>query len=199
MKMTALNTSICPKISKMLLVASVILCILASAKAQLPVKIVNGQIAKDDGTWGAFQPKKHAVLIDSLDKNLKRNPKDTTSLFYRAAIHLFSNDVLAKPYQREKGALENLVSAANMVEYAVVLKMQDFRLQILRAQIYKGLTYRYTADAAWMFNETQIAQRRKQFTLYKDLANKYYQELMISDPDHSYEYNQLKVATEYGL
>lgn len=170
-----------------------------SASAQLPVKIVFGQIFKDDGTFGAFSVKKYAALTDSLDKNLTLNPKDTTSLFYRAVIHLFSNDVLAKPYQRQKGALENLVLAGNMAESAVSLNMKDFRLKVLRAQIYKNIAYRYTGDESWMFNSKQIAARSKEFNSYKEKANKYYDELAEIDADHAYDYRQLKVASEYGL
>lgn len=171
----------------------------SNLQAQLPVKVVNGQITRADGTFGKFQSQKYAALIDSLNKNLKLNPKDTTSLFTLATIHLFSNDFLSKPYQRQKGALENLVLAKDMVEKAVSYNMQDLHLKILRAQIYKELVYRFTGDESWMFDSKQIALRRKQFNSYKELANKYYQELALSDPRSAYDYDKLKVTTEYSL
>ncbi|MBE9599851.1 hypothetical protein [Pedobacter sp. MC2016-24] len=177
----------------------ILLFFAAGANAQFRVKLQFGQIIKDDGTFGTFRPEKHKSLIDSLDKNLKSNPKDTTSLFYRAAIYLFSNDILSKPYQREKGSLEALVVAKNMAESAVALNMHDFRLKVLRAQIYKDLVYRYTGDESWMFKAPQIVERRKQHNSYKELANKYYDELAAMDEANAHEYQKLKVTHEYSL
>lgn len=179
----------------------ILLCIffISNVHAQLPIKIVNGKVTRDDGTFGKFQIQKYTPLIDSLNKNLKLNPKDTTSLFIRSTLYLFSNDVQSKPNQREKGALENLILAKDMVENAVTYGMQDLRLKILRAQIYRELVYRFTGDESWMFDSKQTTVRRKQFNSYKELANKYYQELALSDSNRAYDYNRLKVNDIYPL
>lgn len=168
-------------------------------KAQVPIKIVNGQIVRNDGTFGKFQTQKYKSLVDSLNKSLKLKPTDTTSLFTLATIHLLSNDFLSKPYQREKDALENLILAKDMVENALNYGMQGLYLKILRAQIYRELVYRFTGDESWMFDSKQTTVRRKQFNSYKELVNKYYQELALYDPSRAYDYNKLKVTDVYPL
>ncbi|AMP99832.1 hypothetical protein AY601_2958 [Pedobacter cryoconitis] len=172
---------------------------ISNVQAQLPIKIVDGKLIRDDGTFGKFQTQKYTPLVDSLNKSLKLNPKDTTSLFIRSTLYLFSNDVQSKPNQREKGTLENLILAKDMVENAVSYGMQDIRLKILRAQIYRELVYRFTGDESWMFDSKQTAVRRKQFNRYKELVNKYYQELALSDSSRAYDYNKLKVTYVYPL
>lgn len=199
MKIQSEGRSIGSSLSKILGLLLLCMSFISNVHAQLPIKIVNGKLIRDDGTFGKFQTEKYAPLSDSLDKNLKLNQKDTTSLFIRATIYLFSSDVQSKPNQREKGALENLILAKDMVENAVSYGMQDLRLKILRTQIYKELVYRFTGDESWMFDSTQTAVRRKQFNSYKELVNRYYQELALSDSSRAYDYNKLKVTTEYPL
>ncbi|QEC78863.1 hypothetical protein [Mucilaginibacter ginsenosidivorax] len=166
--------------------------------AQLKVRVVSGIIDINDGPLYR-NANKYASLSDSLDKNLKANPKDTTSLFFRALLYLKSNDVIAKPYQRTKGTLENLTIAKNMAEKAVSLKMQDFNLKVLRAEIYKELVYRFTGDESWMFNSKQKNERKALFNNYKELANKYYDELIQLDNQNAYDYEKLKIKDNYPL
>jgi hypothetical protein len=166
--------------------------------AQLKVKVVAGIIDINDGPQYR-NANKYASLSDSLDRNLKANPKDTTSLFFRALLYLKSNDALAKPYQRTKGTLENLTIAKNMTENAVSLKMQSFNLKVLRAQIYYQLVYRFTGDESWMFNSKQKAERKALFNNYKEFANKYYDELAQLDNSNAYDYQRLKIKDNYPL
>jgi hypothetical protein len=169
-----------------------------SAHAQLRTKVVSGLISIDDGAMIPSE-KKYTSLIDSLDKNLKVSPNDTTSLFLRALLYLSFNDLKAKPYQGAKGALENLTTAKNMAEKALNLKMQNFNLKVLRAQVYKELTYRFTGDESWKYNSKQIADRKHLFNTYKELANKYYDELAEADKSNAYDYQKLKVKANYPL
>lgn len=179
-------------ISAMLFVYSI------SVKAQVPVKVENGTIFINDGSFKP-DPNKYTLIADSLDKRLKLNDKDTTSLFFRALLYLSFNDLKAKPYQGEKGALENLTAGKNLAEKAIDLNMQDFKLKVLRAQIYKELCYRYSGDESWKFDNKQIAERRIQFNTYKELANKYYDELAFLDKPNTYDYEKLKVKAKYPL
>ena len=87
----------------------------------------------------------------------------------------------------------------NMVEKAINLKMSDFKLKVLRAQIYKELCYQYAGDESWKFNAKQIAERKAQFNAYKSLANKYYDEVALLDPNNAYDYQKLRVTTNYNL
>lgn len=169
-----------------------------SAKAQVLVKVESGMIFINDGSFKP-DPNKYTLIADSLDKRLKLNDKDTTSLFFRALLYLSFNDLKAKPYQGEKGALENLTAGKNLVEKAIDLNMQDFKLKVLRAQIYKELCYRYSGDESWKFNNKQITERRIQFNTYKELANKYYDELAFLDKPSTYDYEKLKVKAKYPL
>jgi hypothetical protein len=86
-----------------------------------------------------------------------------------------------------------------MAEKASSLKMQNFNLKVLRAQLYKELAYRFTGDESWMFNSNQIAKRKSLFNNYKVLANKYYDELVQLDSNNSYDYQKLKVKNNYPL
>jgi hypothetical protein len=169
------------------------------AHAQVNVKIESGMIYINNGLLGRLDEKKYTTLTDSLDKNLKVKPNDTTSLFFRALLYLSFNDLKAKPFQGASGALENLVIAKDMAEKAVGLGMKNFNLKVLRAQLYKELTYRFTGDESWKYNSKQIADRRKQFNDYKDLANRYYDELAVLDKANAYEYQKLKVTGKYPL
>jgi len=168
------------------------------ASAQPPVKVVAGLIYMNDGTLAPNQ-KMYPKLTDSLDNNLKKNNKDTGSLFYRALLYLRYNSGVAKPYQLSKGAMENLEVAKNMVERADSLKMQALNLKILRAEIYRELCYRFTGDESWQLNGKQIASRRTKFNGYKDLANKYYDDLAQLDKRNAYAYLQLKINYKYPL
>jgi len=166
--------------------------------AQLPVIVESGMIYINDGSFKP-DPKKYRVLADSLDKKLKINNKDTISLFFRSLLYLSFNDLKAKPFQGEKGALKNLIIAKELAEKAISLKMQNFNLKVLRAQIYKELAYRFTADEAWKYSNKQIAERKSQFNTYKELANKYYSELADLDKPNTTDYEKLKVKYNYPL
>ncbi|SRR5260221_5973523 len=170
-----------------------------SANAQLKLKVENGIIYINDGSFGKPNEKKYSVLTDSLDKNLKINSNDTTSLFYRAILYLVFNDHVAKPFQGQKGALENLTKAKNMAEKAIELKMQNFNLKVLRAQIYKELAYRFLGDEAWRYNSSQIKDRRNLYNKYKELANQYYEELAELDKVNAYDYQKLTVTGNYPI
>src|SRR6187402_770398 len=113
-----------------------------SGFAQIQTRIVAGQISigntimPDENSYAGFR--------DSLDKKLKVNPHDTTSLFERALLLEQFNKQLAKPTSYTKDPIENLTAAKDMTEHAVALHMKDLKLKILRAQIYKDLVYRYS-------------------------------------------------------
>jgi hypothetical protein len=77
--------------------------------------------------------------------------------------------------------------------------MTDFKLKVLGAQVYKELCYRFTGDESWKYNAKQIVARRRQFNNYKDLANKYYDEVALLDEGNAYDYQKLKVTEEYPI
>jgi hypothetical protein len=166
--------------------------------AQIPVKIAAGLIYINDGPFRQ-DPKKYAVISDSLDRKLKIDDKDTTAMFYRALLYLIFNDLKAKPSPLDKVALDNLVLGKNLAERAIVLKMANIKLKVLRAQIYKELTYRFTGGEAWKYNSKQIADRKNLFNGYKGLANKYYDELAKLDRPNAYDYEKLKAKYNYPL
>jgi hypothetical protein len=170
-----------------------------SSLAQLPIQIRSGLIYINDGTLGRPQISKYAALTDSLDKNLKLHPNDTTSLFLRAILYLRLNRVTVNPDLGNKIALENLVTGKNMAEKAIKLQMQNFMLKVLRAELYKELTNRFIGEESWKYNNQQISERKRQFKNYKELANKYYDELSLLDKSNAYDYQKLKVATNYPL
>lgn len=170
----------------------------AAVFAQLPTRIISGKLLINDGSLTPRQDK-YGKLADSLDKNLKANPKDTTSLFYRALLLDRFNEQLAKPSPGEKGALENLQRAKDLVEQAIAHHMVDFRLKVLRAQIYKNLCYRFGGDQSWQFNSKQILERRDLFNSYRQLANKHYDELADTDKENAYDYQKLKETSEYPI
>ena len=143
--------------------------------------------------------KKYDKLIDSLDKNLKLNPADTTSLFYRALIYYSYNQMLAQPAQRTKGTLENLTLAKNMIEKAIDLKMKDFRAILLKAQIYNELCYRFSGDERWMFSSNEIANRRKLFEIYQAKNNSSYDLIRKSDMSHAHLYDKKEINYQYPI
>lgn len=163
-----------------------------TSHAQIPVRIAAGLIYINDGSFRP-DPKKYAITTDSLDKKLKIDNKDTASMFYRSLLYLSFNDLKAKPSPGDKIALENLVLAKNLADKAADLKMESLNLKVLRAQIYKELTYRFTDNETWKYNSKQIADRKNQFNIYKELANKYYDELAKLDKPNAYDYEKLKV------
>lgn len=167
--------------------------------AQLPVQVRSGLIDINDGTIGKPNANKYSALTDSLDKNLKTHPNDTSSLFFRAVLYLSFNKVMVNPDLGNKIAFNNLIIAKNMAEKAITLKMQNFYLKVLRAEIYRELSFRLGGDESWKFNSKQIADRRKQFNQYKELANKYYDELAVLDNGNAYDYQKLKVTNKYPL
>ncbi len=173
----------------------------ANVLAQLPqFKVVFGRILIDDGTMNPHtNEEEYRTVTDSLDKNLKIKPNDTTSLFYRSLFYLSFNSAIAKPYQNTKGALENLTIAKNLAEKAIALNMKSFNLKVLRVQIYNELSYRFTGDESWQFNAKQIESRRKLFNTYKELTNKYYDELAVLDKNNAYDYQKLKFKGNYPL
>jgi hypothetical protein len=165
---------------------------------QPPIRIFSGKVSINDGRLG-FIPARYTTTIDSLDKILKVYPNDTTTLFYRALLYSLSNNLMARPYQRENGALENLLIGKTQVEKSIYLGMSGFKIRVLRAQLYSDITYRYTGDESWMFNKKQIAERKAQFNRYKDLTNKYYDELAQEDRNNAWDYQRLKVKSEYPI
>jgi hypothetical protein len=167
--------------------------------AQLPVQVRSGLIYINDGTIGKPKPNKYNALTDSLNKNLKLHPNDTTSLFLRGVLYLSLNKVIVNPDLGNKTAFDNLVTAKDMAEKAVTLKMQNFYLKVLRAGIYRELTYRLGEDQSWKFNSNEITRRRTLFNNYKERANKYYDELADVDKGNAYDYQKLKVTTKYPL
>jgi len=144
-------------------------------------------------------PKKYDKLIDSLEKNLKLNPDDTTSLFYRALIYYSYNQMLAQPAQQAKGTLERLTLAKNMIEKAIDLKMKDFKAKLLKAQIYNELCYRFSGDESWMFNTVEVAKRRKQFESYKEKTNHSYEEIIKADKNKEYLYKNKMIMYSYPI
>jgi hypothetical protein len=161
--------------------------------AQLNVVIENGTIYIKKSTFGHPDAKKYSPMADSLEKVLKVNPKDTISLFERALILEQLNNQLAKATTYTRDPISNLTIAKDLAEQAIALKMTDFRLKVLRAQIYKDLAYRYSVSESWKFTSKQIAERKVKFNVYKGLANKYYDELAVLDSSNSYDYQKIKV------
>ena len=168
------------------------------ANAQLNVVVENGIISIQSGSFGPPDPKKFNSIIDSLDKNLKEHPNDTTSLFYRALLLEQFNNQLAKASSYTKDPIENLTTSKEITEHAVGLNMQDIRLKVLRAQIYKDLVYRYSVSESWKFTSKQISERKVKCNTYKELANKCYDELAVIDKNNAYDYIRLKVNNNWN-
>jgi hypothetical protein len=177
----------------------VFLSTVCNLSAQPPVIIDAGRIKINDGSFLRPDIKKYAAYADSLDLKLKVNPTDTTSLFYRALLYATFNSIVFQPAPGQKTVMEELAKSKSMVEKAVGLKMEDFRLKVLRTQIYSELCYQYGDDQSWKFNIKQIAVRRDQFNNFKQLANQYYDELAKLDPNNAYDYQRLKVKESYPI
>lgn len=175
------------------LVSSLLMMGTIPAFAQLNVVNENGSIFIKEKSFGPPDEKKYSHIADSLARVLKLNPKDTNSIFERALILEQLNNQLAKATSFTKDPIINLSIAKNLAEEAILLKMTDIRLKVLRAQIYKDLAYRFSVSESWKFTSLQIAERKTKFTLYKGLANKYYDELAILDKGNSYDFAQKKV------
>lgn len=160
------------------------------SQAQPPIRIVSGQISLND-----FTPTeaKYKPFTDSLERNLKSNPNDTTSLFYRSLLYLQFNRLVAKPDLSTNEPAGKLLIAKQMSDRADSLKMKSFNLKVLRAQLCKELTYRYAPADRWRFTTAQLATRKQQFDYYKQLANRYYDELADLDKRNAYDYQRLKV------
>jgi len=169
-----------------------------STVAQPPIRIIAGKILINDGTLG-FIPKKYTATMDSLDKILKAHPSDTSTLFYRALLYSLSNNLTARPYQRENGALENLIVGKNQIEKAISLGMMSIKTRVLRAQLCRDITYRFTGDESWMFNKANILDRKTQYNQYKELTNKYYDELSVEDKNNAWNYQKIKVKEDYPI
>jgi len=183
---------------RLLLLIIGLLCAGKPVYAQVHTKIISGQLLIDDGS-PLLKQASYKPLTDSLDRALKTRPNDTTSLFYRALLYDQFNNLLAKPFATDNGALLNLTKAKDLCEQAISLKMNDFKLKVLRAQIYRDLTCRYSGDESWKFNTNQIAERRNKFNTYKELAKQYYDELAALDKNNAYDYQKLKVTNQYPV
>ena len=166
--------------------------------AQMRITMFAGNI-QFDGMNFNHDESKFKPLTDSLDNKIKLHPYDTTALFERAALFLYFNDAVAKPYQQSKGALENLGTGLKLAKRALDLKMHDLRLKVLIARLYNQMAFRFTNDQSWQYNKMQIAERRKQFNEYKTLANQHYDELAKLDKNNASNYQRLKVGTNYPV
>jgi hypothetical protein len=176
-----------------ILFSLVIPTIPVKAQPQVPhVKVVAGMISLDD-----FAPteKKYMPFTDSLDRDLKVHPSDTTCLFYRALLYLQFNNFIVNPDLSTNQATNKLLLAMEMADKADSLKMQSFDLKVLRAQLCKELTTRYAPIETWRFSDKQTADRKKKFDYFKSLANRYYDELAVLDKRNAYAYQQLKVKS----
>ena len=168
-----------------------------SGFAQVQTRIVAGQISlgnaikPDENSYSGFR--------DSLEKKLKVNPHDTTSLFYKALLLEQFNNQLAKPSPGDKIVYQNLIAAKNIITQLFDLKMQDFRLKVLRAQTYMDLTYQFANDESWKYNAKEIDDRRNLFNNYKKLSNEYHDELAKIDSINAYDYQKLKVNSNYPV
>jgi hypothetical protein len=170
----------------------------AQSFGQLRTTIDNGFVRIVDNNL-FFIPLQYRHCADSLDKLIKARQADTLILFERALIYNLSNNQLSKPAPGDKDAFVNLLKAENLVNQANDLKMQNIKLKVLRAQIYRDLTYRFAGDEAWKFSREEIQRRKSQFNNYKMLANKYYKELAEIDEANATDYSKLCVTTSYPI
>ncbi|WDF77113.1 hypothetical protein PQ469_24825 [Mucilaginibacter sp. KACC 22773] len=164
-----------------------------TTQAQPPVKVVSGIIFVGNSSLERNESK-YAPFIDSLDRKLKANKNDTTSLFYRALFYVQYNSFVLNPDLETNQAINRLLLARKMVDRADSLKMQSVSLKVLRAQICNELVSRYAPIETWRFNDKQLAERKKKHDYYKELANQYYDELAQLDPDNAYDYQKLKTG-----
>lgn len=169
--------------------------------AQLPqTRSISGRLSTIEPGMQGVPPKgKYDKVADSLERKLKTNPNDTTSLFKRSLIYYAYNQMLSAPDPRTKGALENLTKGKEMVEKALKAGMKDFRAKQLRAQIYSELCFRFSGDEYWMFKPAEIIARRAQFNSFKEKANLYFDELGTLDSRNANDYNKRKVTYSYPV
>jgi hypothetical protein len=168
-----------------------------SSFGQLHTKIFAGQIS----IAGDLKPDEKAYkgYLDNLDQKLKMNPQDTTSLFFKALLLEQLNSQLAKPSPGEKKVYQELISAKDIILQLSDLKMKDFRLIVLRAQLYKDLAYQFSGDESWKYDSKEISDRRNLFDNYKKLANDSYDRLAKVDDTNAYDYQKLKVTFNYPI
>ncbi len=185
-------------IPSFLKLATLIILLPKPSFSQLKIVIDNGMVRIEDGSL-FFMPGNYRTIADSLDEVLKSGRGDTTVLFECALIYDQSNNQLAKPVPGDKDAFEHLLKAGDLVEKAFELKMRALTLKILRAQIYRDLTYRFIDDQSWKFNSEEIQRRRALFNNYKTLANKYYSQLAQLDKNNAWDYQRLNVKTKYPI
>ncbi|WDF77077.1 hypothetical protein PQ469_24645 [Mucilaginibacter sp. KACC 22773] len=163
-----------------------------ATQAQPPVKVINGVIFVGNSSLEK-NGKMYAMFIDSLDKKLKANVNDTTSLFYRALFYLQYNSFVVNPDLSTNRATNKLLLARKMADRADSLKMHNFNLKVLRAQIFKELANRYAPIETWRFNDQQLADRKKKFEYFKNLANQHYAQLAEVDKSNAWDYQKLKI------
>ena len=161
-----------------------------SVHAQPSLRVTSGKIALAD-----FSPteKKYALFIDSLDKKLKLQPKDTTAIFYRALFYLQFNSFIVKPDMNTNEATGKLLMAERLITKGDSLKMSSLNFRILRAQLHSELAIRYSSIGTWRFTEKQLAERKKKYDYFKGLTNNDYDGLSRSDPKNAYDYERLKI------
>lgn len=162
---------------------------ITASRAQLRIKVISGQVTLNDYAPTAT---KYKPAADSLDRKLRLNPNDTTALFYRAVLFLSFNSIKAQPDLTSTEPTDKLLTAKGMADRADSLNMKNFNLKILRAQICKELTYRYAPADTWRFNAAQLAARKRKYDYYKNLTNRYYDELAQLDKSNAYDYQRLK-------
>lgn len=167
--------------------------------AQVPIIIAKGQLRLNDGGFLRPAPKKYVPYIDSLELRLKSRPSDTTTLFYRAFLYSTFNSIVFYPYPGQPKVMQELLKAKTFAEKAVNLKMKDYRLKTLLAQICSELCYQYSDDQSWKFNNKQIIERRSQFNSFKSLTNKYYDDAIILDRANANDYEKLKIKGDYPI
>ncbi|AYL95296.1 hypothetical protein [Mucilaginibacter celer] len=185
--------------NKHLITVLLLVFLMNNLKAQLPIIIANGQLRLNDGNFLKPDPKRYIAFTDSLEFKLKSSPSDTAALFHRALLYSVFNSILFHPYPGESAVMQDLLRAKSLAEKAISLKMQDFKLKVLLAQICSELCYQYSDDQSWKFNDKQITERRKQFGAFKKLTNEYYDDAISTDPDNAFEYQKLKVKRDYPV
>lgn len=183
----------------LIVIALAIVCLVpALSSGQLKSSVINGSIQIEDNPL-FFNAKKYIGVADSLNNRITKHPTDTTALFELALIIDLSNNVMSKPFPGDKIAYLSLLRADTLVNQATKLGMHNRKLTILRAQIYRDLTFRFADDQSWKFNNDEISRRRALFNNYKTLANKMYSDLEVEDKANASDYGKLIVKTEYPI
>ncbi|GGA95686.1 hypothetical protein [Mucilaginibacter rubeus] len=174
-----------------LITAVLLVLVIDHLKAQLPIIIANGQLRLNDGSFLKPDSKRYIAYTDSLEFKLKSNLSDTTALFHRAFLYSVFNSILFYPYPGESHVMQDLLKAKNLADKALSLKMRDFKIKVLLAQICSELCYQYSNDQNWKFTVKQIIERRNQFGIFKKLTNEYYTDAISADPANAYEYERI--------